>query len=166
MHYIGMESMRLPGMCSYSWPIVALSIVLAIVISFLAMSLTFCLRDLTAIWSWRKSGCALLMGLAIPVTHYVGMAAVSFMPAPLPASSLTHAVNISQLTLAGIAVVTLILLGIVFLASMLDCRFSLDALQLKLSEERYRHLAQINDKRERSTAAEAASHAKSEFLAT
>ena len=33
MHYIGMEAMRMSAMCHYSMPIVALSVVLAIVIS-------------------------------------------------------------------------------------------------------------------------------------
>ena len=165
MHYIGMESMRLPGMCHYSSALVALSVVLAIVISFVAMWLTFGLRGQTATWSWRKTGCAVLMGLAIPVMHYVGMAAVSFMPAPLPASELTHAVSISQLGLAGIALVTLIILGVVFLASMLDRRFSFHARELELSEERYRMMAQMNQERDRATAAEAGSQAKSEFLA-
>jgi two-component system sensor histidine kinase/response regulator len=165
MHYIGMESMRLPGMCHYSSGLVTLSVVLAIVISFVAMWLTFGLRGQTTTWSWRKTGCAVLMGLAIPVMHYVGMAAVSFMPAPLPASELKHAVSISQLGLAGIALVTLIILGVVFLASMLDRRFSFHARELELSEERYRMMAQMNQERERATAAEAGSQAKSEFLA-
>jgi NO-binding membrane sensor protein with MHYT domain len=100
MHYIGMEAMRLPAMCSYSAPLVALSIVLAVLISFVALWLTFAARGLTTTWSWRKSGTALIMGLAIPVMHYVGMAAVSFTPAPLPQSELAHAINISQLGLA------------------------------------------------------------------
>jgi two-component system sensor histidine kinase/response regulator len=166
MHYIGMEAMRLPAMCHYSTGLVVLSIVLAIVISFVAMWLTFGLRGQTATWSWRKSGCALLMGLAIPVMHYVGMAAVSFMPAPLLDSELKHTVNISALGLAGIALVTLIILGLVFLASLLDRRFSLHTMELELSKERYRLMEQMNEERERAKiAAEAGSLAKSEFLA-
>ena len=165
MHYIGMEAMRLPGMCMYSYRLIALSVVLAIAISFVAMWLTFGLRAQTATWSWRKSGSALLMGLAIPTMHYVGMAAVSFVPASLPASALTHSINISELGLAGIALVTLLVLGLVFLASMLDRRFSLHSMQLELSEERYRLLAQMNDEREKAKLAEAGSQAKSEFLA-
>src|ERR1700709_1387344 len=43
MHYIGMEAMRLPAMCSYSWGLVVLSIVLAVVISFVALWLLFAL---------------------------------------------------------------------------------------------------------------------------
>lgn len=120
MHYIGMEAMRLPAMCMYSYRLVALSVVLAVVISFVAMWLTFGLRGQTATWSWRKSGGTLLMGLAIPVMHYVGMAAVSFMPAPLEASALTHAISISQLGLVGIGLTTVLVLGLVVLISMAD----------------------------------------------
>ena len=62
MHYIGMEAMRLPAMCVYSTGIVALSVLLAVVISFVAMWLTFGLRGQETSWSLRKAGCALLMG--------------------------------------------------------------------------------------------------------
>ena len=48
MHYIGMEAMRLPAMCQYSTKLVVLSIIEAIVISLVALWLTFRLElDLT-----------------------------------------------------------------------------------------------------------------------
>jgi two-component system, sensor histidine kinase and response regulator len=165
MHYIGMEAMRLPAMCTYAAGLVVLSVVLAVVISFVALWLTFAVRGQTATWSWRKSGSALLMGLAIPVMHYVGMAAVRFMPADLPASELTHAISISRLGAAGIGLVSLLVLGLVFLTSFLDRRFSLQAMALELSEQRYRMMTEMNIERERAKLAESASRAKSEFLA-
>jgi two-component system sensor histidine kinase/response regulator len=165
MHYIGMAAMRLPAMCHYSSSLVALSIVLAILISFVALWLTFAMREQAANWSWRKSGSALLMGLAIPVMHYVGMGAVSFMPAALPASDLTHAIDISGLSLAGIALATLVILSLVLLMSLLDRRFSLQAMQLELSEQRCRMMAETHNERERAKLAEAGNRAKSEFLA-
>jgi MHYT domain (predicted integral membrane sensor domain) len=165
MHYIGMEAMRLPAMCTYSTGLVTLSVVLAVVISFVAMLLTFGLRDQMSTWSWRKSGAAVVMGLAIPTMHYVGMAAVSFMPAPLPASELKHAINMSELGLIGIGLVTLTILTVSFLASMLDRRFSMHAKELEMSEERYRLMAQMTEEREKARTAEAGSQAKSEFLA-
>jgi len=165
MHYIGMEAMRLPAMCSYSSGLVALSIVLAIVISFVALWLTFAMRGQTRTWSWQKCGSAMLMGLAIPIMHYVGMAAVRFMPASTPASEYVHAVSVSELGLAGIALITVIVLGLVFLMSLLDRRFSLQALELELSEQRYQMATEMNNERERAKIAEAGSQAKSEFLA-
>jgi two-component system, sensor histidine kinase and response regulator len=165
MHYIGMEAMRAPAMCSYSFGLVALSIILAIVISFVALWLTFAVRGETTTWSRRKFGSALLMGLAIPVMHYVGMAAVSFMPASLPTSELTHAISTSDIGVSGIALVALVVLGLVFLMSLLDRRFSLQAMELESSQERYRLMAEMSTERERTKLAEAASQAKSEFLA-
>ncbi len=44
MHYVGMHAMRLPATCQYSPSLVALSVVLAIVISLVALWLTFHLR--------------------------------------------------------------------------------------------------------------------------
>ena len=165
MHYIGMEAMRLPAMCHYSYSVVGLSVALAVIISFVALWLTFGLRGMTVTWSWRKSGSAILMGLAIPVMHYVGMAAVTFKPAPLEVTELKHAISISQLGIAGIALVALIVLSVVFLAAMFDRRLALRAKELELSEERYLMMAQMQQERERATVAEAASQAKSEFLA-
>ena len=77
MHYTGMAAMRLAAMCHYDSRLVALSVVLAIVISLVALILTFLFRDEVKVRSWRKFGSALLMGVAIPVMHYTGMAAAS-----------------------------------------------------------------------------------------
>jgi two-component system sensor histidine kinase/response regulator len=165
MHYLGMEAMRLPAMCSYSYGLVALSIVLAIVISFLALWLTFTTRAQTTTWSWQKSRNALLMGTAIPVMHYVGMGAVTFTAASIPASEYVHAISISELGLSGIALITVIVLGLVFLMSLLDRRISLQALELELSEQRYQMAREMSNERERAKIAEAGSQAKSEFLA-
>jgi len=45
MHYTGMEAMRLSGMCHFSSGLVTLSVVLAIVISLVALWLTFYFRN-------------------------------------------------------------------------------------------------------------------------
>jgi two-component system sensor histidine kinase/response regulator len=138
MHYIGMDAMRLPGMCVYSPALVACSVALAVVIAFVALWFTFTLRDQLTSWGWRKLACALVMGAAIPVMHYVGMAACKFIPAPLDTSRLAHAVSISDLGLASILITTLMVLGLVFLTSMVDRRFSVQRLELASSQQRYR----------------------------
>jgi two-component system sensor histidine kinase/response regulator len=124
MHYIGMEAMRMPAMCHYSVGMVVLSIVLAIVISLVAIVLTFGLKGQTTSWSWRKSGTALVMGLAIPIMHYVGMAAVSFTPSPSIHWDPAYAVDVTALSLTGVALVTFAVLGMVMLISVVDRRFS------------------------------------------
>ncbi|MFP5227303.1 MAG: response regulator [Acidobacteriota bacterium] len=161
MHYIGMEAMRLPAMCHYNMRIVALSIVLAVVISFVALLLTFSIREQTASFSWRKSICAVVMGLAIPVMHYVGMAAVSFTAMTLDPEDLRHAIEISYLGVAGIGLVTTLILGFVYVSAMVDRRLSFQSMEMALAEQR--HHAELE--RERASNAELRNQAKSEFLA-
>jgi NO-binding membrane sensor protein with MHYT domain len=74
-----------------------LSVVLAIVISFVALGLTFHFRGETAAWGWMKITSALVMGAAIPVMHYTGMAAASFAHSSSADQDLSHAVSISSL---------------------------------------------------------------------
>ena len=63
------------------------------------------------------------MGAAIPVMHYTGMAAASFTPSEM-AVDLSRAVSPSALGTAGIAAVTLIVLGLALLTSWVDRRFA------------------------------------------
>src|SRR5277367_1850275 len=91
MHYTGMAAMRLPAMCHYSSGLVALSVVLAVFVSWTALWLTFKAHDDTTVVRWRKFFSAILMGAAIPAMHYTGMAAVTFVPM-VETGSLIHAV--------------------------------------------------------------------------
>ena len=141
MHYVGMEAMRLPAMCHYSPGIVGLSVVLAIVISLVALWLSFHLRTETRSLGWRKLASALLMGAAIPVMHYTGMAAVTFIPMA-SAVDLSHSVKISSLGTVGIGGVTLMVLALAILTSLVDRRFSAQSMELQLSEQRYRQLVE------------------------
>src|SRR5882724_5648081 len=75
MHYTGMAAMRLDATYGYSARLVTLSVILAIAISLTALWLAFHVRGEVATWSWRKSISAVVMGAAIPVMHYTGMAA-------------------------------------------------------------------------------------------
>lgn len=142
MHYIGMAAMRLQAMCVYSASLVALSVFLAIVISYAALQLTFDARDRMDSWDRRKVGSAVAMGLAIPVMHYVGMAAVRFMPTPVIQGSMAHAVSVSSLGLAGIVFVTLMLLVLVYISSAMDRHLSI---QLQFFKESRLQLQAIFD---------------------
>jgi two-component system, sensor histidine kinase and response regulator len=165
MHYIGMHAMRMTAMCVYSGGIVALSVLLGIIISLIAIRLTFAVREQTLSWGWRKLRNGLLMGLAIPVVHYVAMAGVAFLPSPLANADLKHAIDISDIGLANIALGTLLILLMVFVVAAVDRRFSLHAMELKLSQERLLMVEEMNAEREKVKVAEAGSRAKSQFLA-
>jgi len=141
MHYIGMEAMRLPAMCHYSPAIVSLSILLAVAISLVALRLTFHLRTETRSAGWRKPASALLMGAAIPAMHYTGMAAVTFTPMKMT-PNFAHSVGITWLGTFGIGAVALMILMLAILTSFIDRRFSAQAMELHLSEQRYRELVE------------------------
>ena len=130
MHYIGMAAMRLPAMCQFSSFLVVLSVVFAVLISLAALWITFHFRDEKSASGWGKTAGAVVMGSAIPVMHYTGMAAASFSLSDMPVD-LSHAVSISTLGTLGIATVTLILLGLALLTSWLDRHFALRTLELQ-----------------------------------
>ena len=123
MHYIGMDAMRLPAVTQFNPFLVVLSVVLAVLISLGALSIVFQFRHETKGIGWEKLAGAAVLGAAIPVMHYTGMAAASFTPASTPLD-LSHAVGISTLGTAGIAGVTFIILGLALLTSSVDRRFA------------------------------------------
>jgi two-component system sensor histidine kinase/response regulator len=141
MHYIGMSAMRLPATRSYALPLVVLSVVLAVLISMVALWLAFTLRRDRQHDSAKKIAGALVMGAAIPVMHYTGMAAATFLPSRSQ-PSLAHAVNISTLGITGITLVTLFVLGMTLLTSVVDRRFAEQTLKLESTEQRYRQLVE------------------------
>ncbi|HET6842955.1 MAG TPA: response regulator [Candidatus Angelobacter sp.] len=118
MHYMAMAAMRLPATCGYSTWLVVLSVVLAIVISLAALLLAFHLRAEARGWSWKKLLAAVVMGAAIPVMHYTAMAAARFTASASAHHDLSHAVSVSSLSIAGIIIVTVIVLVIAPLASI------------------------------------------------
>ena len=130
MHYIGMDAMRLPAVCQYDPFLVVLSVVFAFLISLAALWITFHFRVEKARISRRKLVGAVVMGAAIPVMHYTGMAAASFTPSEVP-TDLSQAVSISTLGTGGIAAVTFIVLGLALLTSWVDRRFATQTLEVQ-----------------------------------
>ena len=133
MHYTGMAAMRLTALCHYSTGLVTLSVVLAVLISLVALWLAFRARHETTHWSWRKVISASVMGAAIPVMHYTGMAAAHFSASVSTAVDQSHAIGVSSLSVTGITSVTFIVLGLVVATALADRRFSLQALKLESS---------------------------------
>ena len=119
MHYIAMDAMRLQGMCHYSPPVVALSVLLAVVGALLSLWLTFQLRHEARGRRMRKAGGAVLMGGAICSMHYTGMAAVTFIRSDtIP--DLSRAISITTIGAIGIAAVTVMVLVVALLTSFAD----------------------------------------------
>ena len=137
MHYIGMAAMRLPAMMRWNYAIVALSVMIAVIVSLVAMWLAFRFRGETREIAPLKIASAGVMGLAVVAMHYTGMAAATFMPSNLPVD-LSRTVAISSLGIIGIILVTFAALLFSAVTSVLVRRMSAQSTKLRASDERYR----------------------------
>src|SRR5580704_16099449 len=127
MHYIGMLAFSLSVPILYDWPTVLLSLLAAVFASGVAL---FVVSRQRMRWFQAMIG-SVVMGSGIAAMHYTGMAAASFTAfAVVP--DLTHAVDVSSLGTGGIAVVAFMVLSLAVLTSLIDRRFSAQALELEL----------------------------------
>jgi PAS domain S-box-containing protein len=110
LHYIAMESMRMSAMCHYSPVLVVLSVLVATAGSMLALRLVFVFKSPNTGSTSRKIAAATLMGVAIAGMHYTAMAASTFMPVEA-VPDLSQAVNITDLGVAGLVVLSITILG-------------------------------------------------------
>jgi PAS domain S-box-containing protein len=134
-HYLGMEALRIRASVVYSPGLVLLSVLLAIVLAWAAMQLAFPVGNAQA-GRGRRLGSVLFLGLAAPITHYTGMTAVQF----IPRTSVTDhdSVSAMSVSIAGIAVMSLLILGLIFVSfrvnrrlSVQQRRFTQDLVQLE-----------------------------------
>jgi PAS domain S-box-containing protein len=132
MHFTGMAAMRLAAMHHYRSGLWVFSVFLAVVISAIGLLLISYSREEGRGWKIKVSS-SVLMGLAIPAMHYVGMAAVRFVPTVLR-PDLTDSVDISALASVTILVMTFVILGFALLTSFVDRRIS--AQQIRVDSER------------------------------
>src|SRR6266481_48676 len=142
MHYTGMAAMRLAAHHHYHRGLWLLSVLLAVVISLAALALTIHFRYENR-GRLLQIAISVVMGLAIPIMHYTGMAAVSYMPMDA-APYLSNAIDISVLANSAVILVTLVILSSALLSSLVNRRFSAQARELVLSEQRYQHLFESN----------------------
>ncbi len=134
MHYTGMAAMRLRAMCYYEpWLLIA-SGAIAVFCSLAALWLTFRFRSAATGASIWKILSAVAMGIAIAAMHYTGMAAARFEASSAPVDY-SNAVSVSSLGMAGIVIVTFLVLGVAIFTSIIDQRL---AAHRALAEELYR----------------------------
>src|SRR5579863_2757546 len=118
MHYIGMAAMRMPAMMEYRWRLVILSVVLAVVISLVALILSFRIRKERKT-SLGKLVSALVMGSAIPLMHYTGMAAARFHASNIPFST-ESTVWVSALGVGVISIASLLVMILAISSAFVD----------------------------------------------
>lgn len=136
MHYIGMAAMRMRCTCTWDARIVALSVVIAITVSGVALA---SLRSKSKLARTHKVAAAVLLGIAISSMHYTGMAAAHFWHSDKPVNFVAT-IGVSWLGGIGIAAGTLLLLSVAILSSMAGEHFAAQSIRLQSTEERYRFL--------------------------
>jgi diguanylate cyclase (GGDEF)-like protein/PAS domain S-box-containing protein len=118
MHYVGMAAMRVPAVIVYNRGMVALSIILAVGVSLIALQLAFRMRD-DARASRRKIISAMIMGSAIPLMHYTGMWAATFYhSAAVP--DLRGTLGTSTIGVAAIGASSFVVSGVTIASSVFD----------------------------------------------
>jgi two-component system, sensor histidine kinase and response regulator len=137
MHYIGINGIRLSAMMRWNYAIVALSVVIAVVVSLAAIWLAFRFREEMREAPPIKIASAVVMGVAVVAMHYTGMAAVTFVHTSV-AVDRSHAVAVSSLGATAIIFGTLAVLVSASLISMLVRRMSAQSTKLRASEDQYR----------------------------
>jgi two-component system, sensor histidine kinase and response regulator len=153
MHYIGMAAMRVPARLAYDpfrwW----LSIVIAVVASFVALDLA---RRFSGSETRRarlmRGAAAVVMGIAISGMHYTGMSAAQFTPIEGVGSALPPAGIDTGLLALVVAIVGFLVVSLALIASMLDriIRARTVEAELRLAIEAAQHTSRL----------------KSDFLAT
>ena len=129
MHYIGMAAMRGHAELSYDHLFVALSLVIAISASTVALWVAFRTTDLG-----QKLVAAVVMGLAISGMHYTGMRAATFtVHGPLHEAQVNAGLDQTKLAL-GVAGVTFIILAFASVASLFERKRAEEALRQAQAE--------------------------------
>ena len=114
MHYLGMAAMSMTDSMSYNLPLLALSVVIAIV------------AGTAALWAGTRVsrtgatvGAALIMGVAVSGMHYTGMAALQIHRAPMPSMAAMASSGGATVSGATAAVFLIPLLLVISLATFL-----------------------------------------------
>jgi len=137
MHYIGMAAMRLEAHMAYDQTRVATSVCVAVIVSYIALRLTFRMRDQAKNSVRIRMASAGVMGLAVASMHYLGMTAVCFHYASQGAAN-RNAISVSDLGVFGIVAITFAVLGLSLISSLADRSFSAQREMLDAEHERWR----------------------------
>lgn len=147
MQYLGDKSIRMPGTFLYSYDLIALSLFLAVIISFTTITLAFALKTKAIGWNWSKLGGAVTVGLTITALRSVVVAAVEFTPAALNDTDLKQAINLPYLSRDILALITIVMLVLLLITLMMDRSASRHTLELQLNEERHQMAIAITAQR-------------------
>ena len=136
MHYIGMMAMQVPAVVQYHLGWVVGSIAIAIGVSFIALWLGF---QSAKTGIWLRLASALLMGLAISLMHYTGMAAMQIVATDEPEVAIAQAQTAfgapPELTAAIVALISCIFLGWALLNSLFRHRLNTERIRAQALQD-------------------------------
>ncbi len=120
MHYIGIASMRMPVIIHWNYYLVVLSILIAIAASYVALFVSFKLREDVSIQGFIYRGFGgILLGFAISGMHYTAMSAMDFSLASVVLDYQNEVLATNGLA-SAIIIGTLLILGIALSGSNID----------------------------------------------
>ncbi len=161
MHYSGMAAMEPDALLRYDPGLVGVSIVVAVALAFLSLSIRYRFHRLLASRVAATAVAAPVMGCAVAGMHYTAMQASIFFPLPEMAFS---SMSTSPMFLAMLITVFIVLVMAITLVATFAGR------QVELAQSLAAEIAERKRTEEELIAAhqqaEAANHAKSNFLAT
>jgi NO-binding membrane sensor protein with MHYT domain len=114
MHYLGMAAMSMTGTMSYRLPLVALSVLIAIVAGTAALWIGTWIRGIAA-----TIGATVVMGIAVTGMHYTGMAALQVKGGIMPSVGIDGVAAVSGVSGATAATFVIPLLLVISLATFL-----------------------------------------------
>jgi len=139
MHYSGMAAMRAEAVIRYEPGTVLISVVVAVVLAFISLTVRFRLRRYPALTRVATVGAAVIMGLAVAGMHYCAMqASVFFAGAFVPTSNVMRPATVMALI---VTVISVLIAAIVLVASIAGRRSEL-ASGLKAEVDRRKALEQ------------------------
>jgi two-component system sensor histidine kinase/response regulator len=161
MHYSGMAAMRPEALLRYDPTLVAVSVVVAVGLAFVSLGIRFRLRGMGSSGVLATMAAAPVMGFAVAGMHYTAMQASIFFPlADAPLANMA----MSPMFLAALITVFIVLIMAITLVATFAGRQVELAQSLEAEVARGKVLEHDAENGRRQ--AEAANHAKSQFLAT
>jgi len=138
MHYTGMAALRLEGLLRYDPLLFIVSILVAVALAWVALSINFLLRKRADIAGrWLTLASAVVLGGAVSGMHYTAMAAAYFLndgDTSLPNSVLSPNVLVAMVSLASILLIALVLFAMAVRRHLAMAR------QLRQSEQKLRRM--------------------------
>ena len=122
MHYTGMAAMRTSAMADYSLWVVALSGLVAVSFSWMALWIAVTVRVDSRYGEWMRLTGATVMGLGIASMHYIAMSGMTYMPGGVMRAAGRLELHGSTLGGAGVGLTTLFILLVAMATAALDKR--------------------------------------------